>query len=97
MPEWCNTSSEQSETSDDGYNPGRTRPGALVSERTHPAEWRGIMAKKGKGARIQVTMKSTESSHRYLTEKNRRNNTSRLELRKFDPVLRRHVIYRESR
>ncbi|MCY3659933.1 MAG: 50S ribosomal protein L33 [Caldilineaceae bacterium] len=55
------------------------------------------MAKKGKGARIQVTMKSTESSHRYLTEKNRRNNTSRLELRKFDPVLRRHVIYRESR
>lgn len=55
------------------------------------------MAKKNKGPRIQVTMKSTESTHRYLTEKNRRNDTARLELRKFDPILRRHVLYRESR
>lgn len=55
------------------------------------------MAKQSKGARLLVTMKSTESTHRYLTEKNRRNNTSRLELNKFDPILRRHVLYRESR
>ena len=55
------------------------------------------MAKQSKGPRVIVTMKSTESAHRYLTQKNRRNNTSRLELKKFDPILRRHVLYRESR
>jgi large subunit ribosomal protein L33 len=33
----------------------------------------------------------------YLTEKNRRNDTARLELRKFDPVVRKHVIYRETK
>jgi large subunit ribosomal protein L33 len=33
----------------------------------------------------------------YWTEKNRRNDPQRLELKKFDPVLRRHVLYRETR
>jgi large subunit ribosomal protein L33 len=53
------------------------------------------MAKKG--PRVLVKMRSTESSHMYLTEKNRRNDTARLELRKYDPIVRRHVIYREAR
>jgi large subunit ribosomal protein L33 len=53
------------------------------------------MAKKG--PRVLIKMRSTESSHMYLTEKNRRNDTGRLELRKYDPVVRRHVIYRESK
>jgi large subunit ribosomal protein L33 len=42
-------------------------------------------------------MRSTESSHMYLTTKNRRNDPARMELRKFDPTLRRHVIYREAK
>jgi large subunit ribosomal protein L33 len=42
-------------------------------------------------------MRSTESSHMYLTEKNRRNDSGRLELKKYDPVVRRHVIYRETK
>ncbi|MFT4040664.1 MAG: 50S ribosomal protein L33 [Thermomicrobiales bacterium] len=54
------------------------------------------MAKK-KGDRIVVKMRSTESGHVYLTEKNKRNDTARLELRKYDPTLRRHVLYRETR
>jgi len=33
----------------------------------------------------------------YLTTKNRRNDPSRIELRKYDPVVRRHVIYREAK
>jgi large subunit ribosomal protein L33 len=33
----------------------------------------------------------------YLTEKNRRNDTGRLELRKFDPIVRKHVVYRETK
>jgi large subunit ribosomal protein L33 len=53
------------------------------------------MAKKG--PRVIVKLRSTESSHIYLTEKNRRNDTNRLELRKFDPKLRKHVVYRETK
>jgi large subunit ribosomal protein L33 len=33
----------------------------------------------------------------YVTRKNRRNNPDRLALRKYDPVLRRHVEFREER
>ena len=53
------------------------------------------MAKKG--PRVLIKMRSTESSHMYLTSKNRRNDPTRMELRKFDPVVRRHVIYREAK
>lgn len=54
------------------------------------------MAKKKKD-RQQVRLVSTESSHVYYTQKNRKNNTARLELKKYDPTLRRHVLYRESK
>jgi large subunit ribosomal protein L33 len=54
------------------------------------------MAKK-KGDRIVIKMRSTESTHVYHTEKNRRNDAGRLELRKYDPVIRRHVLFRETR
>ncbi|MCU0519257.1 MAG: 50S ribosomal protein L33 [Anaerolineae bacterium] len=53
------------------------------------------MAKKG--TRVLVKMKSTESGHMYYTQKNRRNDTQRLELRKYDPLVRKHVIYRETK
>ncbi|MFF1507362.1 50S ribosomal protein L33 [Streptomyces sp. NPDC058326] len=33
----------------------------------------------------------------YVTRKNRRNDPDRLTLRKFDPVVRRHVEFREER
>lgn len=33
----------------------------------------------------------------YVTRKNRRNDPDRLTLRKFDPVARRHVDFREER
>lgn len=54
------------------------------------------MAKR-QGNRILIKMKSTESSHHYHTEKNRQNHPDRLELKKFDPTLRKHVLYREDR
>lgn len=53
------------------------------------------MAKKGN--RVLVKLKSTESGHMYITYKNRRNTTARLELRKYDPLLRKHVLYRETK
>ncbi|RME51144.1 MAG: 50S ribosomal protein L33 [Caldilineae bacterium] len=54
------------------------------------------MAKK-KGVRIVIKMRSTESPHVYWTQKNRRNDPQRLELRKYDPVVRKHVLYREAK
>ncbi|MEU7892035.1 50S ribosomal protein L33 [Nonomuraea sp. NPDC049152] len=33
----------------------------------------------------------------YVTTKSRRNNPDRLEVRKYDPVVRRHVTFKEER
>jgi large subunit ribosomal protein L33 len=55
------------------------------------------MASKKKGVRIVIKMKSTESGHQYITMKSRRNDPQRLELKKYDPVLRRHVMYKEAK
>ena len=54
------------------------------------------MAKK-KGSRIVIRLKSSESGHFYLTEKNRQNDTARLELRKYDPFVRKVVNYKEEK
>jgi large subunit ribosomal protein L33 len=53
------------------------------------------MAKKG--ARETIKMKSTESPTCYWTTKNKRNTTQRLELKKFDKVLKKHVIFKEAK
>ena len=37
------------------------------------------------------------TGYAYVTRKNRRNTPDRLVLRKFDPVVRRHVEFKESR
>lgn len=55
------------------------------------------MAKSKKGARIVVRMLSTESGHIYITSKNRRNDPGRLELKKYDPIVRKHVLYKEKK
>jgi large subunit ribosomal protein L33 len=54
------------------------------------------MASK-KGNRIIIKLRSTESAHTYTTMKNRKNDTNRLELRRYDPTLRKHVLYRETK
>lgn len=54
------------------------------------------MARKS-GARETIKMKSTESPHMYTTVKNKRNDPDRLQLKRYDPVLRRHVLYKETR
>jgi len=55
------------------------------------------MAKKGKGQRVMITLRSTESGHTYISSKNRQKDSQRLELKKYDPFLRKHVVYRESK
>jgi large subunit ribosomal protein L33 len=53
------------------------------------------MAKKG--PRVLIKLRSSESAHVYWSEKNRRNDSVRLELKKYDPVVRKHVVYRETK
>jgi large subunit ribosomal protein L33 len=53
------------------------------------------MAKKGN--RLMVKLRSSESGHMYYTQKNKRNDTARLELMKYDPLVRKHVLYKETK
>jgi large subunit ribosomal protein L33 len=55
------------------------------------------MAKKSGENRIIITLRSTESGHAYTTVKNKRNDPTRIELKKYDPVLRKHVTFKESK
>ena len=40
---------------------------------------------------------SADTGHYYTTTKNKRLSPDKLELRKYDPVVRKHVIYREEK
>ena len=45
-----------------------------------------------------IKLRSTAGTgYTYVTRKNRRNNPDRLTLRKYDPIIRRHVVFREDR
>ena len=58
------------------------------------------MAKKGN--RIQVILECTEHKNsgvagtsRYITTKNRKNTTERVELKKYNPVLKKVTVHKE--
>jgi len=53
------------------------------------------MAKKK--VRHVIILESTESSFRTSTTKNPKNTSSRLELKKYDPTMRKHVLFREKK
>ncbi len=56
------------------------------------------MPRSKKDLRPVIKMVSTAATgYTYVTRKNRRNTPDRLVLRKFDPVVRRHVEFKESR
>ena len=40
---------------------------------------------------------SAGTGHYYTTTKNKRNSPDKLEMKKFDPVVRRHVLYTEGK
>ncbi|MFT5143461.1 MAG: large subunit ribosomal protein L33 [Rhodothermales bacterium] len=54
---------------------------------------------KGKDVRLKVILDCTEKpgSSRYSTMKNRRNTSGRLELKKYNPVLKKHTLHRETK
>jgi large subunit ribosomal protein L33 len=58
------------------------------------------MAKKGN--RVQVILECTEQKtsgvagmSRYVTTKNRKNTTGRMELKKYNPFLKKHTVHKE--
>ncbi|MFY8161110.1 MAG: 50S ribosomal protein L33 [Candidatus Kapaibacteriota bacterium] len=57
------------------------------------------MAKKGH--RIQITLECTEAkaegrpASRYTTKKNKQNTPDRMEIKKYNPFLRRHTVHKE--
>lgn len=60
------------------------------------------MAKKSKGNRLQIILECTEQRKsgvpgisRYVTEKNRKNTPDRLELKKYNPFLKKVTVHKE--
>jgi len=51
-----------------------------------------------KGIREKIKLVSSAGTgHFYTTTKNKRPKPEKLELKKFDPVVRQHVIYKEAK
>ena len=60
------------------------------------------MAKKAKGDRVQVILECTEmkssgmpGTSRYITTKNRKNTPERMELKKYNPILKKMTLHKE--
>ncbi len=48
--------------------------------------------------REKIRLVSTaKTGHFYTTTKNRRNTTGKLQIKKYDPVIRKHVLYKEHK
>ncbi len=51
-----------------------------------------------KPSTIQIKLLSTAGTgYFYVAKKNPKNSTEKLEMRKYDPVLRKHVLFKESK
>jgi len=54
------------------------------------------MARKGKREKIKLES-SAGTGHLYTTTKNKTNTPNKLEFKKYDPVVRKHVLYKETK
>jgi large subunit ribosomal protein L33 len=55
-------------------------------------------AAMAKSNTIQIKLvSSAETGYFYVTRKNVRNTTGKLEMKKYDPVARKHVVFREAK
>ena len=51
-----------------------------------------------KPATILIKLESTaETGYYYVTKKNPRNHTEKMEFKKYDPVVRKHVTFKEAK
>jgi large subunit ribosomal protein L33 len=71
---------------------GRAKPG---DARARPAPRGPTMAKP---TTIKIRLNSTaDTGHFYVTKKNARTMTEKMSVRKYDPVVRKHVEYKEGK
>ncbi len=54
------------------------------------------MAKKGGREKIKL-VSSAETGFYYTTTKNKRTTPDKLEMKKYDPVVRKHVMFKEAK
>ena len=61
-----------------------------------------MASKKAKGNRVQVILERTEMKNsglpgtsRYVTTKNRKNTPERMEIKKYNPILKKMTIHKE--
>jgi large subunit ribosomal protein L33 len=51
-----------------------------------------------KSSRDKIRMVSSAGTgHFYTTDKNKKNTPSKLQMKKYDPVVRKHVMYKEAK
>jgi large subunit ribosomal protein L33 len=51
-----------------------------------------------KSARDKIRMVSSAGTgHFYTTDKNKKNTPKKMEMKKYDPVVRKHVMYKEAK
>ena len=51
-----------------------------------------------KSVRDKIKLVSTaDTGHFYTTTKNKRTHPDKMEVKKFDPVVRKHVVYKETK
>ena len=51
-----------------------------------------------KAAREKIKLvSSADTGHYYTTTKNKRTTPDKIEMKKFDPVVRQHVMYKEAK
>jgi large subunit ribosomal protein L33 len=60
------------------------------------------MAKRSKGNRQQIILECTEHKNsglsgtsRYITQKNKKNTPDRLEIKKYNPLMKKYTIHKE--
>jgi large subunit ribosomal protein L33 len=59
-----------------------------------------LAARRSEEASMRDKIKLVSSAgtgHYYTTDKNKKNTPDKLEFKKFDPVVRKHVIYKEAK
>jgi large subunit ribosomal protein L33 len=74
-----------------------SRYAGTVSYTPHFRNGADVMAKSNKG-RIIITLESTAGTgYRYSTKKSKQLHPQRVEHKKYDPVVRKHVIFKETK
>ncbi len=62
-----------------------------------PARFPGIAAMAKSNTILIKLVSSADTGYYYVTKKNPRAKTEKIELKKYDPVARTHVLFKESK